>query len=58
MVFYSPDGNEDPDDIVRLDDLVANGSKLAIASRFATGAVNEEADAIRPRARVNKRLRR
>ena len=56
LVFYSPDGNEDPDDIVRLDDLVLNGAQLAIASRFADGAVNEESDVIRPRARVNKAL--
>ena len=56
LVFYSPDGNEDPADIVRLDDLVLSGARLAIASRFARGAVNEEADLVRPRARVNKAL--
>ena len=56
LVFFSPDGNEDPLDIVRLDDLLLRGSHLAIASRFATGAVNEEQDVIRPRARVNKML--
>jgi len=56
LVFYSPDGNEDPADIARLDDLVQRGADLAIASRFATGAVNEEQDLVRPRARVNKAL--
>lgn len=56
LVFYSPDGNEDPADIARLDDLIAGGADLAIASRFAPGAVNEEADAIRARARVNQSL--
>lgn len=56
MVYYSPDGNEDPADIVRLDDLIASGADLAIASRFARGAVNEETDALRPRARVNQTL--
>jgi len=56
LVYYSPDGNEDPDDIVRLDDLVKDGADLAIASRFADGAVNEEQDWARPRARVNKAL--
>ncbi len=56
MVYYSPDGNEDPADIVRLDDLIVDGADLAIASRFAPGSVNEETDAIRPRARVNKLL--
>ena len=56
LVFYSPDGNEDPDDIVRLDDLVRDGADLAIASRFARGAINEEQDWARPRARVNQAL--
>ena len=52
LVFYSPDGNEDPADIIRLDDLVRDGADLAIASRFASGAINEEQDWARPRARV------
>jgi len=56
LVYYSPDGNEDPADIVRLDDLIAGGSDLAIASRFAEGAVNEEGGVFRPRARVNEAL--
>lgn len=56
LVFYSPDGNEDPADIERLDDLVLGGADLAIASRFARGAVNEEQDLLRPRARVNQTL--
>ena len=28
LVFFSPDGNEDPDDIVRLDDLLLGGAGL------------------------------
>lgn len=56
LIFYSPDGNEDPLDIIKLDDLLLEGADLAIASRFAKGAVNEEADLIRPRARVNQAL--
>jgi hypothetical protein len=56
LVYYSPDGNEDPADILRLDDLVAGGFDLAIASRFAPGAVNEETDLLRMRARVNQAL--
>lgn len=56
LIFYSPDGNEDPADIIKLDDLLLEGADLAIASRFAKGAVNEEADLLRPRARVNKAL--
>lgn len=56
LVYYSPDGNEDPADIERLDDLLLGGARLAIASRFARGSVNEEQDALRPRARVNQTL--
>jgi len=54
IVYYSPDGNEDPEDIARLDDLIANGADLAIASRFAEGSINEETDVVRARARVNQ----
>lgn len=59
LIFYSPDGNEDPADIERLDDLILGGSRLAIASRFAPGAVNEEDTGFfRPRAWVNQSLTR
>lgn len=55
LIFYSPDGNEDPDDIVRLDDLLLGGAHLAIASRFAPGSENEEDGSwFRPRAWVNR----
>jgi hypothetical protein len=56
IVYYSPDGNEDPADIERLDDLLLAGNDLAIASRFARGSVNEETGWVRPRARVNQTL--
>jgi glycosyltransferase involved in cell wall biosynthesis len=57
LIFYSPDGNEDPDDIERLDDLLLGGARLAIASRFARGAVNEEdVSAFRPRSWANQGL--
>lgn len=59
MVFYSPDGNEDPLDIERLDDLLLQGARLAIASRFAKGSVNEEDIGLfRPRSWVNQALTR
>lgn len=59
LVFFSPDGNEDPDDIVRLDDALLHGADLAIARRFGPGARNEEDDeALRLRARVNDALSR
>ena len=56
LIFYSPDGNEDPKDILLLYDLLLDGAHLAIASRFAKGAVNEETDFLRPRARINQAL--
>lgn len=59
MIFFSPDGNEDPDDIARLDDLLINGADLAIARRFGPGAINEEdQETLRLRARVNDALSR
>ncbi len=59
MVFYSPDGNEDPADIARLDDLLLQGARLAIARRFARDSVNEEDVGIfRPRSWVNQALTR
>lgn len=59
LIFYSPDGNEDPDDIERLDDLLLGGARLAIASRFARGAVNEEdISVLRPRSWANQGLTR
>ncbi|MCB9742348.1 MAG: glycosyltransferase [Alphaproteobacteria bacterium] len=59
LIFYSPDGNEDPADIERLDDLLLDGARLAIASRFARGSVNEEdIHAFRPRSWVNQALTR
>ena len=57
LIFYSPDGNEDPADIERLDDLILAGARLAIASRFAKGSTNEEdVSAFRPRSWVNQAL--
>lgn len=42
LIFFSPDGNEDPRDIPRLISLLENGSDMAIASRFMKGSINEE----------------
>lgn len=44
LVFFSPDGNEDPADIPKLVAILQAGSDLAIASRFMRGARNEEDD--------------
>lgn len=44
LVFFSPDGNEDPADIVRLIEQLDRGNDLVIASRFLPGSRNEEDD--------------
>jgi glycosyltransferase involved in cell wall biosynthesis len=44
LVFFSPDGNEDPDDIPRLVAGLAAGYDMVIASRFMTGARSEDDD--------------
>ncbi len=44
LIFFSPDGNEDPNDIVKLKAQLDEGWDMVIASRFAKGAHNEEDD--------------
>lgn len=44
LIFFSPDGNEDPADIPKLIKLLKDGNDLAIASRFMPGSRNEEDD--------------
>jgi glycosyltransferase involved in cell wall biosynthesis len=44
LVFFSPDGNEDPTDIPQLIQGLSQGYDLVIASRFMAGARNEEDD--------------
>lgn len=55
LCFYSPDGNEDPDDIPKLfAKLEEGGYDLVVASRMSRGARNEEdAHWWRPRKWVN-----
>lgn len=48
LVFFSPDGNEDPEDILRLLGKLRDGYDIAIASRFLPGARNEEQDSPLP----------
>ena len=48
LVFFSPDGNEDPGDIPRCFGLLSDGADMAIASRFLPGARNEEDDSFLP----------
>jgi glycosyltransferase involved in cell wall biosynthesis len=42
LVFFAPDGNENPDDILRLLEKLREGYDMAIASRFMPESRNEE----------------
>lgn len=42
VAFFSPDGNEDPKDTIKLANLIKDGYDMAIASRFMKGSRNEE----------------
>lgn len=42
LIFFSPDGNEDPADVPRFRPLLESGADMVIASRMMPGAVNEE----------------
>jgi glycosyltransferase involved in cell wall biosynthesis len=42
IIFFSPDGNENPEDIARFVPYLQEGYDLVIASRMMKGAVNEE----------------
>jgi glycosyltransferase involved in cell wall biosynthesis len=44
LIFFSPDGNEDPRDIPKLIRVLKQGNDLAIGSRFMKGSRNEEDD--------------
>lgn len=44
LIFFSPDGNEDPADIPLLAQALAQGHDMVIASRFMTGARSEDDD--------------
>ncbi|MEX2028730.1 MAG: glycosyltransferase family 2 protein [Candidatus Curtissbacteria bacterium] len=55
LIFFSPDGNENPADILKLVRLLGAGNDLVIASRFMKGSRNEEDDkALQFRAWANK----
>lgn len=55
LVFFSPDGNENPADIPKLVSLLKKGNDLVIASRFMKGSRNEEDDKfLKFRAWANK----
>ena len=46
LIFFSPDGNENPEDIKKFKKFFDEGCDLVIASRMSKGARNEEDDKI------------
>lgn len=44
IVFFSPDGNENPDDALKLVYWLNNGYDMAIASRFMPGSRSDDSD--------------
>lgn len=44
FIFFSPDGNENPEDLPRFRPLLEQGADIVIASRMMEGARNEEDD--------------
>lgn len=55
LLFFSPDGNEDPADIPKLFKALEDGYDLAVGSRFLPGARNDEAEKLFPwRAWANR----
>jgi glycosyltransferase involved in cell wall biosynthesis len=53
-IFFSPDGNEDSEDLARFRPLLEGGYDLVIASRMCAGARNEEdGQFLRPRKWAN-----
>jgi len=42
LIFFHPDGNESPDDLPRMVDLLAQGRDFVVASRMIAGSWNEE----------------
>jgi len=55
VVFFSPDGNEDPDDIVKLLELLHQGYDIAGASRFMKGGrADDETETVPVRSIGNR----
>ena len=42
LVFFHPDGNENPDDLARMAQLLRDGNEFVVASRMIKGAWNED----------------
>ncbi len=46
VVFFSPDGNEDPEDIIKIFRYLSEGYGMVIASRFMKGSVTDDKDSV------------
>jgi glycosyltransferase involved in cell wall biosynthesis len=44
LIYFHPDGNESPDDLPRMADMLRKGADFVVASRMIAGAVNEDDD--------------
>ena len=44
LIFFHPDGNENPDDLPRMTQLLRDGHEFVVASRMIRGAWNEDDD--------------
>ena len=56
LCFFSPDGNENPEDIPKLFRKIEEGYDLAIASRFLPGSRHDEASAAIPLRAIANRI--
>ena len=57
MIFFHPDGNEDPSDLERMAALLRQGTQFVVASRMIRGSVNEDDDKLlKWRKWANRRL--
>ncbi len=48
LIFFSPDGNEDPADTIKLKELIEGGYDMAIASRFMPASRSDDSDSAAP----------
>jgi glycosyltransferase involved in cell wall biosynthesis len=48
LIFFSPDGNENPQDAVKLKEIIEEGYDMAIASRFLPQSRSDDSDSLFP----------
>ena len=48
LIFFGPDGNENPDDIMRLIELMGAGNDMVITSRFMIGGRRDDSEHLIP----------